>query len=343
MKALVLTEYNHLEYMDVRKPHIGEEEVLIQVKACGICGSDIHGMDGSSGRRIPPVVMGHEAAGVIAEVGARVTGWQAGDQVTFDSTIYCGKCYYCRKGFINLCDNRRVLGVSTGEYRQNGAFAEYAAVPQHILFRLPAGLSFVRASLVEPVSIAFHAVERTPLHLNDTAVVVGSGMIGLFVIQALRLAGAGRIVAVDLDQSRLDQACTLGADLGLKSDAVDVAAEVQRLTEGRGADVSFEVVGIPPTVNLAVQCLRKGGALTLVGNLKPTAELPVQAIVTRELSLYGSCASKGEYPACLDMICRGAIDVDALISAVAPLSEGASWFHRLYKAEPGLMKVVLTP
>ena len=144
MKALVLKQYGHLEYEDVPEPHVGPNDVLIEVRACGICGSDVHGLDGSTGRRIPPVIMGHEAAGVIAEVGSGVSGWRRGDRVTFDSTIYCGECHFCRRGMINLCDNRRVLGVSCDEYRQNGAFAEYVAVPQHILYRLPEGLTFER-------------------------------------------------------------------------------------------------------------------------------------------------------------------------------------------------------
>lgn len=343
MKALVLEEYNHLVYKDVPDPQIGPQEVLVRVRACGICGSDIHGMDGSTGRRIPPVIMGHEASGVIAEVGADVTGWRTGDRVTFDSTIYCGTCYFCQRGWINLCDNRRVLGVSCDDYRQDGAFAEYVAVPQHILYPLPGGLSFEQAAMVEGLSVAFHAVGRTPISLNDTAVVVGAGMIGVLIIQSLRATGCGHIIAVDLDQERLDLARTLGADEALKSDDVDVVAHVLERTAHRGADVAFEVVGITPTLQLAVHSLRKGGLLTLVGNLSRTAELPLQSVVTRELTLYGSCASQGEYPACMDMIARGAIDVEALISAVAPLADGASWFERLYQGEHGLMKVILTP
>ena len=132
MKALLLTEYNHLEYTDFDDPQPGAEDVLIQVKTCGICGSDIHGLDGSSGRRIPPLIMGHEAAGVIVALGDKVSGWQVGDRVTFDSTVYCGTCHFCRRGQINLCDNRRVLGVSCDEYRRHGAFADLIAVPQHI-------------------------------------------------------------------------------------------------------------------------------------------------------------------------------------------------------------------
>lgn len=343
MKALVLEAYNHFVYKDMPKPGITPHEVLVKVEACGICGSDVHGMDGSSGRRQPPIIMGHEASGTIVATGDGVTGWHIGDRVTFDSTIYCGECYFCRKGQVNLCDNRRVLGVSCDDYRQHGAFAEYVAVPQHILYKLPDNLSFAHAAMVEAVSIAFHAVSRPPITINDTAVVVGAGMIGLFVIQSLRVAGCGTIAAVDLDPQRLELAKQLGADVALRSDVDDVVTEVLALTDNRGADLAFEVVGISPTVQLATQVLRKGGALTLVGNLSTTTDLMLQAAVTRQLTLYGSCASSGEYPACLDMIARGAIKVDPLISAVAPLSEGASWFRRLYDKEQGLMKVILTP
>jgi L-iditol 2-dehydrogenase len=343
MKALLLTKYNHLEYTDFPDPEPGPEDVLIQVKACGICGSDIHGLDGSSGRRVPPLIMGHEAAGVISAVGDNVTGWQIGDRVTFDSTIYCGTCHFCRRGEINLCDNRRVLGVSPGDYRQHGAFAEYVVVPQHILYRLPDGLSYERAAMVEAVSIAVHAVERTPVSLNDTAVVVGTGMIGLLVLQAVRLAGCGKVIAVDLDQGRLDLARQLGADLTLNPQESDVLEQVLAQTEGRGADIALEVVGFTPTLQTAIRSVRKGGTVTLVGNLSPTTEFLQQSVVTRELTLYGSCGSCGEYPACLDLIVREDINVDAMISAVAPLSEGASWFKRLYDGEAGLMKVILTP
>jgi L-iditol 2-dehydrogenase len=343
MKALVLEDYHHLVYQEVPEPPTGPKEVLIQVRACGICGSDVHGLDGSTGRRIPPVIMGHEASGVIARVGSRVEGWQVGERVTFDSTIYCGTCYFCRRGAINLCDNRRVLGVSCADYRQNGAFAEYVAVPEHIIYRLPEELSFEKAATVEALSIAVHAVERTPISLNDTAVVVGAGTIGLLVIQTLRLAGCGQIIAVDLDPARLTLAIQMGADEGLRADTSDVVAQVLKRTAKRGADLAFEAVGITPTLRLATQCLRKGGALTLVGNLSPTTEFLLQSVVTRELTLYASCASRGEYPACLDMLARGDIKVDAMISAVVPLSEGRAWFQRLYEREPGLLKIILTP
>ena len=344
MKALLLTAPSRLEYTDFEDPQPGEHEVALRIRACGICGSDIHGWDGSSGRRRPPLIMGHEAAGEIVAVGPKVEKWRVGDRVTFDSTISCGTCAYCREGQVNLCENRRVVGVAPAEYRQHGAFAEKLVLPERILYALPDTLSFTHAAMVEPVSIAVHAVQRVTIRPTDTAVVVGAGMIGLFIIQVLRWAGARQIVAVDLADNRLAAARELGATHTLKSDAVDVAAEVQALTGGRGADVAFEVVGISPTLQLALHSLRRGGAAVLVGNLAPKTDFPLQAVVTRELALHGTCGSAGEYPLCLDLIARGIVQVDPMISAVAPLAEGASWFERL--SAPGgseYMKVILTP
>jgi 2-desacetyl-2-hydroxyethyl bacteriochlorophyllide A dehydrogenase len=343
MKALVLKAYNQLVYQDVPEPTVQADDVLIQVKACGICGSDVHGLDGSTGRRIPPLIMGHEAAGTIAEIGSSVKDFQPGERVTFDSTVYCGSCSYCRRGEINLCDDRRVLGVACDEHRQDGAFAEYVAVPQRILYHLPEDVSFEQAAMVEPCSIAVHAVGLTGISLNDTAVVVGAGMIGLLVVQALRAAGCGKLIAVDIEPDKLELARRLGADVVLNSNHTDVISKIEKITDKRGADVVIEAVGITATVQTALASVRKGGVLTVIGNLSPTVELPLQPLVAREITMYGSCASRGDYPACLDMIARGAIDVNPLISAVAPLSEGKAWFQRLYQKEKGLLKVILVP
>jgi L-iditol 2-dehydrogenase len=343
MKALVLREYMKLVYEDVPRPEIAPDEVLVKVAACGICGSDVHGLDGSTGRRQPPLVMGHEASGVVEETGADVRGWSAGDRVTFDSTIYPLDDWYSRRGLYNLSDGRMVLGVSPGEYRRHGAFAEYVAVPQHIVYRVPSSVSFEQAAMVEPVAVAAHAVSLTPVAVGDTAVVVGAGMIGLCLVQVLRAAGCARVFAVDLAADRLDRARRLGADVALDPQEADVAKEVAGATEGRGADVAFEAVGTAAAVKSAIAAVRRGATVTLVGNVSPTVELPLQAVVTRQLRLQGSCSIAGEYPAALAMIERGLVNVDAMRSAVAPLAEGALWFDRLYRKERGLMKVVLKP
>jgi L-iditol 2-dehydrogenase len=343
MKALVLREYGKLVYEDVPRPSVAPDEVLVKVEACGICGSDVHGLDGSTGRRRPPLVMGHEAAGVIAETGPAVVGWKTGVRVTFDSTIYRLDDWYTRRGLYNLSDGRMVLGVSPGEYRRDGAFAEYVAVPQHILYRVPDGLPPEHAALVEPVAVAAHAVALTPLAVGDTAVVVGAGMIGLCLVQVLRSAGCAKVIAVDLEPGKRALAARLGAHTALDPGAVDVSREVAAATEGRGADAAFEAVGIAATVKTAIDSVRRGATVTLVGNLSPTVEMPLQTVVTRQLRLQGSAAIAGEYPAALELIASGKVDVAAMLSAVAPLADGAAWFDRLRRQEPGLMKVVLKP
>jgi L-iditol 2-dehydrogenase len=343
MKALLLKEYMKLELADMPQPDIGPSDVLVRVRACGICGSDVHGLDGSTGRRIPPLVMGHEAAGVVETVGREVAGYKPGDRVTFDSTVSCGNCHFCRRGEINLCDNRQVLGVSCGDYRRNGAFAEYVAVPANIVYRLPDSLTFEHAAMIEAVSIAVHAVNLTPRELGDTAVVVGSGMIGQLTIQAAKAAGFGRVFAADIDDTKLAMARLAGADEVFNSKTSDVAAEVAARTGGRGADAALEAVGATDPIRTAIACVRKGGSVTLIGNVTPNIDLPLQQVVTRQIRLQGSCASSGEYPACIELLSSGAIRVDTMISARTPLEEAAGWFDRLYRHEPHLMKVIVQP
>jgi L-iditol 2-dehydrogenase len=345
MKALTLTAYNELSYGEAPKPELTEYDVLIAVKACGICGSDVHGMDGSSGRRRPPIIMGHEAAGEVVEVGAAVTAWKAGDRVTFDSMVIprdCA-CDFCREGTPNLCDERRVLGVSCEEYRQHGAMADYVRVPEHIIYRVPPTLSYEQAAFAEPVSIALHAVNRVAMTKNATALVIGCGVIGLLVIQALKRRGCTTVWACDLNEARLSLAKKTGADEVFVSNQVDVLAEVMKRTNGEGVPIVVECVGFGPTVTLAVDASRKGGQISLVGNLAAKVDLPLQKVVTREITLYGSCASSGEYAEGLEAIEKGEIVIDPLLSAVVPLSEGGEWFHRLHSGKEPLIKVVLKP
>jgi len=343
MKALVLEEYNKLAYREWPDPVIAPDEVLVQVKAVGICGSDVHGFDGSTGRRIPPLIMGHEAAGVIAETGRDVKTWKKGDRVTFDSTIYPLNDWFTLKGMYNLSDNRMVLGVSPKEYKRHGAFAELVNIPQHILYQIPDNVTYTQAAMVEPVAVAAHAVELSSPGWNENIVVIGSGMIGLFLIQVLRSKGCGKIFAADTDQLKLKMAMQLGADYAFDPSKKELIDEIYSRTSGRGADKVFEAVGIDVTIAAAIASVRKGGTVTLVGNLSASVTLPLQSVVTRQVRLQGSCAICGEYPAVLDMIARREVNVDALLSAEAPLSEGAEWFKKLYNKEPGLIKVVLIP
>jgi L-iditol 2-dehydrogenase len=342
MKALLLAKYGHLEMTELPQPTPAADEVLVRVAACGICGSDVHGYDGSSGRRIPPIVMGHEAAGVIAAVGSDVRTFKEGDRVTFDSTVYCGACGPCVRGEVNLCDRRQVLGVSCGDYRRAGAFAEFVSVPARIVYRLPDALSFAEASMLEAVAVAVHAVSLAQISKDTTALVVGAGTIGLLTLQALKAAGCKQVLIADVDDSRLALAKTLGANETLNADK-ELVDEVLGRTGRAGVDVAVEAVGRNETVKACIDSVRKGGTVVLVGNISPEVTISLQKVVTRQIRLQGSCASAGEYPQAIDWMARGAIRVEPLITAIAPLEQGPQWFERLHAREPNLMKVVLMP
>ncbi|QIA06355.1 galactitol-1-phosphate 5-dehydrogenase [Draconibacterium halophilum] len=343
MKALVLENYNELVYKDVADPVPAKNEVLVKVKACGICGSDVHGMDGSTGRRKPPLIMGHEASGIITSLGSEVSGWNIGDRVTFDSTIYPLNDWFTLNGHYNLSENRRVLGVSPGNYKKNGAFAEYVTVPEHILYKLPDNVTFEQAAMVEPAAVALHAINQSGFQLGESAAVIGTGMIGLFLVQLLSLSNASPLFAIDIESSKLEMAKEFGAEIGLNPNKNDLLKEVLARTNKRGINHVFEAVGTESTVNNAIEIVRKGGKVVLVGNLSADIRFPLQSVVTREIKVLGSCAIRGEYEKVLQLINSGKIKVNDMISAVAPLSAGADWFRRLYNKEPGLKKVILVP
>lgn len=347
MNALVLRSFNSMEHTQVHTPACAPDEVLVKVRAAGICGSDVHGMDGSTGRRIPPLVMGHEASGVIAAMGKGVStetgGYAVGDRVTFDSTIYCRNCRYCRRGEINFCENRRVLGVACDEYSQPGAFAEYVKVPAHILYSLPDSMSFHEGAMVEPLSIAVHAAAVTPIRIGDTALVIGAGVIGLLTLQVLRLAGCTRVFTADINEARLAKARELGASETFNSASVVLPEEIIERTDGLGADIAFDAVGISETAEAAMRSLKKGGTATMIGNYAPKIDFPLQYLVSRQIRVQGSNASAGEYPACIRLIETGEIQLKPLLSQAAPLAEGPLWFDRLHEGGSDLLKVILEP
>ena len=342
MKALVNTAPYKLEYCDWEIPAVRPDDLLIKVRACAICGSDIKGYSGKTGRRQPPIIMGHEAAGDVVQLGSAVQGFAVGDRVGFDSTVYCLHCSNCLRGHYNLCLNRQVVGVSEGTYRRHGAMAEYLTVPYWIAVHLPDSLSFAQASLIETVSIGVHAANRTPLVLNDTAVVVGAGAIGLVTLQAIKLKGAGKVVVTDLSIGRLELARKLGADALVPADTPDLVGALRHEVGAAGADAVFEAVGIQATITTALAIARVGGSVTLIGNVAPRVEFGLQTIVTGELNLYGVCASNGEYGDCVQLVASGRINVDPLISAYASLEDGQAVFDKLYQnAEDNIRTVFL--
>jgi L-iditol 2-dehydrogenase len=343
LKALVHTKPYVLEYRDCPDPPLGEDDVLVRVKACGICGSDVQGYTGKTGRRIPPIIMGHEAAGIVEKVGGNVKGFAPGERVCFDSTVYCNRCPACLDGLYNRCVKRQVLGVSTPEFRRHGAMAELVAVPYWIVDRLPDEMSFVEAVMLEPASIAVHAANRAPIAPGDVVAVIGAGTIGLCILQAAKLRGAQTTVACDINNFRLDLARRIRADMCINPRSADMKMEIFNCTDGLGADVAFEAVGLAETFRQAMSITRTGGTLTAVGNLARGIEFNLQELVCRELTFRGSYASAGEFRASIELIASGKIDIQPLVSEVLPLADGPGAFQRLHKAEENLLKIILKP
>ena len=316
-------------------------EVLVQVKAVGICGSDVHGYAGQTGRRIPPLVMGHEAAGTVARVGSQVRGIREGTAVCFDSTIFCNACAACQRGRHNRCVQRSVLGVSADGMKRQGAMAEYVLLPAWTLHKIPPGLSFVAAALLEPVSIGMHAAARAGSLADRVVLIIGAGTIGLCTLLAVQMHRPRAIIVSDLNKNRLVLARSLGADAAVEP--AQVVSTVDAHSDAAGTDVTFEVVGITETLGAAVASTRMGGRIVLIGNAARMPPVDTQAVISKELTLIGSYASAGEYPQALRAVASGAIEPLPLVSGVYPLEAGASCFRRLHRAEEDLIKIVLEP
>lgn len=340
MKALVLTAPRRLEYTDVPTPRPEEDEVLVQVKACAVCGSDVHGSDCTNGRRIPPLIMGHEASGVIAEAGAQVRGWAAGDRVTFDSTQFCGTCWHCQNGLSNLCARRRIVGVACEEYRKDGAMAEYVTVKAHTLYRLPDEVTFAQGCLAEPFAVGMHAVRLAGLEPEQTAAVVGDGTIGLMTLLAAKGRGTERVFVLGHHPFRQRTALDLGA--WAADGEEQILPQLRSATQGRGADVVFDTVGSQSSFAACMEAVRLGGTIVVVGNHAPEITFPLQRCVVGQIKVQFSYSSQGEYPLCLEAIAQKKVDVSPFLRCF-PLAQGAEVFDRLIAREEGLLKAVLVP
>lgn len=338
MKALVYRGPRSLAVEDVDRPAILPDEVLLHVDATGICGSDVHGYLGLTGRRIPPMIMGHEFCGTVAEVGGVVHGFRAGDRVAVEPMVFCGACPPCRDGHPNLCANRRFFGVMAC----NGSMAEYLNVPARLLFRMPDGMGPDLGAMVEPSAVALHAVARAGRIEGSTVLVVGAGPIGLLLVGMARSKLPRLVLVSDLSDQRLLLARQMGADVTLNPSREDVVRVVGEHTGGRGADVSFEAVGAAASVEQALAALRPRGTCVWVGNSQKTISLDMQASVTREVSILGSYIyTPAEFGEALELLGRKTLDVRPIISRTVALERGPEMFAALADPSAGLIKVLL--
>ena len=338
MKALVYRGPGEMPLEDRPDPVPGPGQVVVAIRASGICGSDVHGFTGATGRRRVGVVMGHEAAGEVVELGPGVSSARIGDRVVLRSILPCGRCDRCRHGQTNICEDRQGLGMHL-----DGAYAERVLVPEGMLLPLPETLSYEDGALVEPLAVAMHAVNITPFELMDFVVIVGAGAIGLLTLLAARQRGAGSIIVTDRDPHRLGVARMLGADQAIDVGAGDPIDAIAAATNGRGADAVFEAVGIAATVAQSVAAARPGGQVTWIGNSAQEVALPMQQLVTRELTIRGAYGFVDEFEQAADALASGWIDARRLIECVAPLEDGPDLFRQLAAGSLSAVKVVLAP
>lgn len=314
-----------VEVRDVPFPEVAGDEVLIKVKAAAICGSDLgiyNYTAAYSGMRLP-VVMGHEFAGEVAETGATVEGYVAGDRVLSESVKACGECSFCSQGMSNLCEDSILFGIYT-----DGGFAEYVAVPQGLLHRIPEGMSYEEAALVEPLSNVVHFVDDiTPYKSGDLVVVQGCGPIGLFSAQLFRLGGARVIVSgLGVDKVRLGIADRLGFET-VNIDEVDLVGRVMELTGGKGADVTFVAVGEPQAIKQSMELLRKRGTTTVVGIFGADVPVDLTRLVRRELTVVGAYdARSANFPTSISYISQGKVNVRDVLTHRFSLDEAEEAF-----------------
>lgn len=342
MKAVVFYGPGDMRYEDIPKPVPKEGEVLIKVKYASICGSDIEEYKIGSDRARPPLVFGHEFSGEVVEVGPGVSKERIGQRVSVNPILYCGKCYYCKKGLINLCNNRRSVGRTLGveKIRCDGGFAEYVCVPEFSLVPLKEGVTYEEAALLEPLAVCYCAAKEGNFEKGENVLVVGSGPIGLMIIQYLKIMGSGKIVATDVVEFRLDAARKCGADytVNVKNESIERALE---LTDNVGFDRVIVTAGAPGVINDSIKLVRNGGGIVLVSLIRENVEINPTVIVGRKLSIYGSYMFTNEMNEVMDYIVEKKLDLDNIISSLHPLSETPELFKMLASGDSREIKVLL--
>ncbi|MCL5071332.1 MAG: galactitol-1-phosphate 5-dehydrogenase [Actinobacteria bacterium] len=339
MKALVYEGPKNIKIKHVKDPVPNKGEVLIKVKATGICGSDVHGYLGITGRRTPPMIMGHEFSGDILEIGQGVTEFNIGDRVTVQPLIFCGVCKYCQQGLTNLCINKKFYGAMD----TNGSMAEFISAPQKLIYKLPPSINYLEGAMIEPLAVAYRAVNQVANTEGENVFIVGAGTIGLLVLQIVKSKSPSKIFISDIDDNCLELAKKMGADFTInpiKDNLIDI---INRETKNEGIDTAFEVVGIPATVQQAMSVLKKKGTCVWVGNLEKMINLNMQEIVTKELNIGGTYSyTHIQFGDSIKFLVEKDLDLDSIISKVVPLEEGPAMFEKLAEGKSSLIKVILT-
>lgn len=340
MKALRYMGPYSLRLADVPMPELPADGCLVQIRACGICGSDVHGYTGKTGRRIAPMTMGHEFSGEIVQVGPEVKRFSVGDAVIPQPIQFCGKCRNCRRGLTMLCQDKKFFGVMDVD----GAFAEYLSIPERYLYKKPDGVTYPEAAMAEPYAVAYGAVKKAGDLQDKRVLIVGAGTIGLCVLQLVLAQKPELVVVSDLSDARLATAKALGANEIRNPGKCDFLAEIGELTGGEMMDVSFEAVGVQPTANQSVAALTEMGTAVWIGNNAPTITINMQEIVTKAKRVLGTYTyTHQEFGELIELMGSGALNPDRLISRIVPLEQAAECFDALLNHPDDYIKIIVDP
>lgn len=339
MKALVYHGPKDLRWEEIENVCPKSDEVLIKVKAVGICGSDVHGYLGITGRRIAPMVMGHEFAGIVEEVGEGVTTVKVGERVAPYPVVFCGECEFCKQGRTHICLNKTSLGVLDC----NGAMAEYVCVPAKLIFKLDDTVSYNVGSMMEPLAVAYSGVNSAGDLSGKNVLIVGAGTIGLLVLAVVKMRNPAKIFISDLNDSRLSVAKEMGSNFVINPSKDSITEIIKAETNGSGVDIAFEAVGATPTVQQAMASLKIGGTAVWIGNSAKMININMQEIVTRELKVFGTFIyTFKEFGEVVDLINNGKLNVEPMISLTTPMEKGIEQFRQLAKDPGSMIKVILT-
>jgi threonine dehydrogenase-like Zn-dependent dehydrogenase len=339
MKALVWVALSKIDLQEVDKPVPQRDEVLIRVRAAGICGSEVEGFLGKSDKRIPPLIMGHEFAGDVEQSGAGVDDPLNSKRVVVEPYLTCGECEECLQGRDNLCPSRQLIGV-----HRPGGFAQYVAVPRKAVYVLPNNLDYVGGSIVEPLAVSVRIFQQNQRGLLKWVAIFGAGAQGLLALQVATMFGSETIIS-DINHSRLESATALGASAVIRADQEDPMQRIHEITEGGGVDLAIEAAGLSITRQQALASLKIGGTVVLVGLGADEAMTTFNCVdmINKELRVVGAYAySTWEFLQAMDLLAREKINRTGWVEEIS-LEEGPKAFDELARGKARAAKIVLIP
>ncbi len=342
MKAAVFKEPYKFSIVHMDKPVPQKGEVLVKVMAAGICGSDIGPFAGRDiDRRQPGIIMGHEAAGIVETPGDKLGEWRTGDRVAINPQIYCNECSHCKTGAYNLCNNMLLIGSSKRKFL-HGAMCEYICISRKQLLRLPDSVGFDEGAMLDPVGNAIRVIRKGNVEIGHKVVVIGCGAIGLIILQAAGIAGAGEVIAVSRSNRKSALALEIGASHFVDSSNKEKALEsINEYTQGKGADVVIDAAGFDHTYDFAVSCCKKGGKIVALGYDGTHLNFPLTNLVFKEIQLIGSTGFVGESSLALEYLSKGRIRLDKIITNRFPLEKTQNAFEAVYSGDE--IKVIIRP